>query len=115
MNRAWIYVMLTCLFELLWVYAFNVVAAWWHWAIVVVIIIADFYLLSKACETLPTGTVYAIFAAAGTVGTALMDIFIFEGVFSLAKGLFMGLLVIGVISLKLADNKGGNTQGKGAA
>ncbi|ATO50026.1 DMT family transporter [Brevibacillus laterosporus] len=115
MNKAWIYVILTCLFELFWVYAFNVATTWWHWAIVGVIIIADFYLLSKACETLPTGTVYAIFAAAGTVGTALMDIFIFEGLFSLAKGLFMGLLVIGVISLKLADNKGEDAQGKGVA
>ncbi|WP_019420011.1 DMT family transporter [Paenibacillus sp. OSY-SE] len=79
MKKAWIYVFLTCLFELFWVYGFNVATIWWHWAVVGVIIIADFYFLSKGCETLPTGTVYAIFAAAGTVGTALMDIFIFGG------------------------------------
>lgn len=115
MNKAWIYIILTCLFELFWVYGFNVATTWWHWSIVVAIIILDFYFLSKACETLPTGTVYAIFAAAGTVGTALMDIFIFEGAFSIAKGLFMGLLVIGVILLKLADNRSEDTQGKGVA
>lgn len=77
MNKAWIYVMFTCLFELFWVFGFNVATTWWHWIIVIAIIITDFYFLSKACETLPTGTVYAIFAAGGTVGTALMDIFIF--------------------------------------
>lgn len=115
MNKGWIYVFLTSFFELFWVYGFNVASTWWHWAIVVVIIITDFYFLSKGCETLPTGTVYAVFAAAGTVGTALMDIFIFGGEFSVSKGLFMGLLVVGVIALKLADNKSDDAQVKGAA
>lgn len=105
MNSAWFYVILTCIFELCWIFGFNVATAWWHWAIIVSIIVVDFFVLAKACESLPTGTVYAVFAAAGTVGTALMDIFIFGGTFSLAKGFFMGLLVIGVIALKLADNK----------
>lgn len=49
------------------------------------------------------------------MGTALMDIFIFGGSFSIAKGVFMGLLVIGVISLKLADNESEEAQGKGVA
>ncbi|WP_059105032.1 DMT family transporter [Shouchella shacheensis] len=115
MSKAWMYVFLTCLFELFWVFGFNVASTWWHWAIIVPIIIVDFIFLSKACESLPTGTVYAIFAAAGTVGTALMDIFIFGGAFSVAKGLFMGLLVIGVIALKLADNKPDVESEKGVA
>ncbi len=103
MNRGWIYVILTCLFELFWVYGFNVASAWWHWIIIITIILIDFYFLAKACETLPTGTVYAIFAAAGTVGTALMDLFLFEGALSVAKLFFMTLLVFGVILLKLSD------------
>ena len=65
MNRAWIYVVITCVLELLWVFGFNVAHTWWHWALVILIILVDFYFLAKACETLPTGTVYAIFAAAG--------------------------------------------------
>ncbi|WP_096436874.1 DMT family transporter [Alteribacter populi] len=105
MNKAWVYVILTCLFEWMWIFGFNVATTWWHWAIVITIILIDFYFLSKACESLPTGTVYAIFAGVGTVGTALMDVFIFGGSFSVAKGLFMGLLVAGVVGLKLADNK----------
>lgn len=104
MNRAWIYVIMNCLFELLWILGFNVANAWWHWAIIVPIIIVDFLVLSKACELLPTGTVYAIFAAAGTVGTSLMDVFIFGEAFSMEKGFFIGLLVIGVIALNLTDN-----------
>ncbi|MFP7334258.1 SMR family transporter [Shouchella clausii] len=117
MKNGWFYVGLTCLFELFWVFGFNVATVWWHWAIIVAIILIDFHFLSRACETLPTGTVYAVFAAIGTVGTALMDIFIFGGAFSIAKGLFMALLVIGVVLLKLADNHTDETKSnqKGAA
>ncbi|MGM8366378.1 DMT family transporter [Virgibacillus sp. W0181] len=104
MDRAWIYVILTSLFELVWIFGFNVASAWWHWIIIIPIIFLDFMFLSKACEKLPTGTVYAIFAAAGTVGTALMDIFIFDRDFSFAKGFFIIVIVAGVIALKLADN-----------
>ncbi|OFL48098.1 ligand-binding protein SH3 [Nosocomiicoccus sp. HMSC067E10] len=104
MNKAWIYVFLTSFLELVWIYGFNVATTWWHWAILVPIIILDFLILSKACESLPTGTVYAIFAAAGTVGTALMDIYLFDEVFTIEKGFFIGLLVIGVIALNLTDD-----------
>ncbi|WP_107840836.1 DMT family transporter [Metasolibacillus meyeri] len=104
MRKSWLYVGLTALFELFWVFGFNVASIWWHWGIVIGIIMIDFYFLSKACEKLPTGTVYAIFAGAGTIGTALMDIFIFDGEFSLIKSVFMVILVAGVIGLKLADN-----------
>nr|WP_068128123.1 SMR family transporter [Nosocomiicoccus ampullae] len=104
MNKAWIYVFLTSFLELVWIYGFNVASAWWHWAILVPIIILDFLILSKACESLPTGTVYAVFAAAGTVGTALMDIYLFDEVFTIEKGFFIGLLVIGVIALNLTDD-----------
>lgn len=104
MKKEWMYVVLTSLFELLWVFGFNVASSWWHWIIIVTIIAIDFHFLSKACESLPTGTVYAIFAGAGAIGTTLMDIFIFEGEFNAIKGLFMIILLLGVIGLKLADN-----------
>lgn len=105
MKRAWLYVFLTSLFELFWIYGFNVASTWWHWGIIIPLIIIDFLFLAKATETLPTGTVYAIFAAAGTVGTALMDIFIFDGHFDFSKGFFIIVIVIGVIALNIADSQ----------
>lgn len=104
MQKEWIYVGLTSLFELFWIFGFNVANSWWHWVIIVSIIALDFHFLSKACENLPTGTVYAIFAGAGAIGTTLMDIFIFDGEFNAIKGVFMFILVSGVIGLKLADS-----------
>src|SRR5699024_785284 len=104
MNKAWIYVALTSLFELVWIYSFNTASTWWQWAIAISFIFLDLHFLTKACEGLPTGTVYAIFAAAGTVGTALMYIYIFDDPLTIGKILFMGVILLGVIGLKIADD-----------
>ncbi len=68
MKKAWIYVALTCLFEWIWVYGFNTAHSWWEWAIVVGVILLDYHILPKACEFLPTGTVYAIFLVLEPLG-----------------------------------------------
>ena len=104
-SRGWTYVVLTCIFELLWIYGFNAAESWPHFILIALIIVADFYFLEKACETIQTGTVYAIFSAVGTVCTALMDTLIFNVEFTIAKGFFTALLIAGVISLKLAENE----------
>ena len=88
------YVILTCLFELLWIYGFSAAENCFHFLLIAIIILTDFYFLEKACETIQTGTVYA----------ALMDTLLFQVEFSMAKGLFIALLILGVISLKLAEN-----------
>ncbi len=115
MNKAWVYVALTCLFELMWVYGFNVADTWWQWAIIIGIILTDFHFLPKACESLPTGTVYAIFSGVGTIGTVLMDVFLFGQSFSGAKFLFVVIIILGVIGLNLADNQQEKEALKGAA
>lgn len=105
MNKAWIYVVLTCLFEIIWVYGFNTGDTWWAWAVVIGVIFLDFHILPKACETLPTGTVYAVFSGVGTIGTVLMDVFLFGGHLNTGMVLCILLIVVGVIGLNLADNK----------
>nr|WP_191277261.1 SMR family transporter [Neobacillus kokaensis] len=116
LNKAWIYVFLTCLFEIIWVYGFNTAKTWWEWAIVVGIIFLDFHILPKACETLPTGTVYAVFSGVGTIGTVLMDVFLFGGSLNIGMILCIFLIIIGVIGLNLADNNSEEKQTvKGAA
>jgi len=104
MSQKWLYLILTCLFELIWVTGFNLATTWYHWLVVSLVIVVDFHFLFKACQYLPTGTVYAIFSAAGTIGTAIIDTFLFNAIFTNAKIFFMLILIIGVINLKLADN-----------
>ncbi|MGG1661189.1 DMT family transporter [Brevibacillus sp. NRS-1366] len=108
MNKYWKYVIFTCLLEMVWVFGFSTAVASWQWALVVAVIFVDFYFLTKSCEGLPTGTVYAVFAGVGSIGTVVMDAFLFGGTMNLLTLLFIGLLVTGVVGLKLADNKADN-------
>ncbi|ARD48966.1 multidrug efflux SMR transporter [Sporosarcina sp. P33] len=103
MNKAWLYVALTSFFELVWIFGFNTASQWWHWVFIVGFILVDFHYLTKACESLPTGTVYAIFAGIGTIGTSLMDVMFFGEHISLGKVFFIIILVLGVAGLKAAD------------
>lgn len=105
MNKYWIYVAITCLLEIVWVFGVNTAASTWQWLLVIGVILIDFYFLSKACEGLPTGTVYAVFAAVGSIGAVLMDTFLFGGRMNFLTFFFIGLLVTGVVGLKLADNQ----------
>ncbi|EGQ27024.1 multidrug efflux SMR transporter [Mammaliicoccus sciuri] len=103
MSKAWMYVALTSFFELVWIFGFNTASQWWHWIFIVGFIFIDFHFLTKACEGLPTGTVYAVFAGIGTVGTSLMDVLFFGEHISLGKIFFIFILVLGVAGLKIAD------------
>lgn len=104
MNKGWLYVALTSFFELIWIYLFNVASIWWHWIFIIMFIIIDFHFLTKACQRLPTGTVYAIFAAIGTLGTALMDVFLFNEQLTISKIMFIIILITGVIGLNMAES-----------
>lgn len=101
----WIFVVLTCVFELLWVYGFNTASTGWHWGLVAGVIGLDFYFLTKACQSLPTGTVYAVFAAAGSAGTVVIDRFLFDETLSAGQLICIALLICGVVILKLSDGK----------
>ncbi|WP_144036125.1 DMT family transporter [Sporosarcina koreensis] len=113
MQKAWLYVAATSFFELVWIFGFNTASEWWHWIPIVAFIFVDFHFLTKACAALPTGTVYAIFAAVGTIGTALMDVLFFGQTLSGGKLFFIAVLVAGVIGLKLADGRDEKTQTEG--
>ena len=102
-NKAWIYVGLTSVFELIWLYGFNRAETSLEWAIVIGFIALDLNFLAKACHYLAAGTVYAVFAATGTIGTILMDMFLLGESISVSMMVCMGLILIGVIGLNLSD------------
>lgn len=103
--KYWVYVALTSFFELVWIFGFNTASAWWHWIFILSFIVLDLHFLAKAVEGLPGGTVYAVFAGVGTIGTFLMDVYLFGENMSIGKAIFIALIVIGVIGLKLADDQ----------
>ncbi|MBX9827134.1 MAG: quaternary ammonium compound efflux SMR transporter SugE [Xanthobacteraceae bacterium] len=64
---------------------------------------ASLGLLGLALRTLPLGTAYAIWTGVGTVGTALLGIVLFAESASAARLACIGLIVAGILGLKLVS------------
>jgi quaternary ammonium compound-resistance protein SugE len=59
-------------------------------------------LLGVAMKALPVGTAYAVWVGVGAVGTAVLGIVLFGESASLMRVLSLGLIVGGIVGLKLA-------------
>ncbi|WP_123536908.1 DMT family transporter [Halosimplex salinum] len=70
-------------------------------AVVVVGYVGSFYLLGLTLEDLPVGLVYATWAGAGIVGTALLGVVVFEERIDVAAVVGMALVVAGVLVLNV--------------
>ena len=58
-------------------------------------------LLGLALKTLPIGTAYAVWTGIGAVGTAALGIYLFAEPATVARLLCIGLILSGIIGLKL--------------
>ncbi|MDM2382974.1 Putative multidrug resistance protein [Mycobacteroides abscessus subsp. abscessus] len=59
-------------------------------------------LLGIAMKSLPVGTAYAIWVGVGAVGTAILGIVLFGDSANVWRLLSLGLIVAGIVGLKLA-------------
>ncbi|MCC3379396.1 DMT family transporter [Paenibacillus farraposensis] len=105
MNRSWIYVFVGGLIEVVWVSGLKHADSVLTWIITVLAISASFYLIIKAANRLPVGTVYAVFTGLGTGGTVVGEMLIFGEPFQWSKTLLIALLLAGVIGLKLVTDR----------
>ena len=60
-------------------------------------------LLGVAMKTLPVGTAYAVWVGVGAVGTALLGMVLFGEAASVGRLVSLGLIVAGIVGLKLAS------------
>lgn len=67
----------------------------------IVAMILSVVLLGLALRDLPLGTAYAIWTGIGTVGTALLGIYLFGDAATAARLACIGLIVAGIAGLKL--------------
>ncbi len=63
----------------------------------------SFVLLSKAAETLPLGTSYAVWTGIGAVGTALVGIFFFKESSDFWRIFFIFTLIASIVGLKFVS------------
>ncbi|QHJ72441.1 QacE family quaternary ammonium compound efflux SMR transporter [Planococcus halotolerans] len=97
----WVKVYIAAFFEVFWVIGLKHAEGFWPWTGTVIAIIISFYLMIMAGRKLPVGTVYAVFVGMGTAGTVIADILLFGEPLQMAKLLLIGILLAGVVGLKL--------------
>lgn len=71
-------------------------------------IVAMFFsgaLLLIAQRTIPMGTAYAVWTGIGAVGTFLLGILIFGETATAMRFFYIGLLVVGIVGLKMVSSK----------
>ena len=68
--------------------------------------VASFWLLAKAMQTLPVGTAYAVWTGLGAVGITLLGVLFFKDPLGAARLGFLALIIAGVVGLKLSTQGG---------
>ncbi len=105
---AWVYLVIAGFFEWGWPVGLKLGLAEdglrWGWiGFAVVCMAASGALLLIAQKTIPMGTAYAIWTGIGAVGAFVIGIFLFGEPATFARFFFVGLIVVGIVGLKLAS------------
>ena len=65
--------------------------------------LASIVMLGLALKTLPIGTAYAVWTGIGAVGTAALGIYLFAEPATVARLVSIGLIVAGIVGLKIVS------------
>jgi quaternary ammonium compound-resistance protein SugE len=103
---SWIYLFIAGIMEIVWAigikYTESFTKLWWSIGTIAAMIVS-FYFLSKALETIPVGTGYAIWTGIGAVGTAILGMILFNESREILRLLFIGFIIVGIIGLKFVS------------
>ena len=102
---AWVILVVAGLFEVGWAIGLKYTEGFtrpWPTVGTVLAMIVSLWLLGLAMKSLPVGTAYAIWVGVGAVGTAILGIVLFGDSASAGRLISIGLIVAGLVGLKLA-------------
>ncbi|MCM3171752.1 SMR family transporter [Paenibacillus sp. MER 99-2] len=105
MNKTWLSMIVAAIFEVGWVIGLKHACGVLEWGITLIAIIVSFTLMIAASRSLDVGTVYAVFVGLGTAGTVLAEIILFGATVQTGKMLLIGLLLLGVVGLKMLSKE----------
>ena len=103
---AWIILGIAGLFEIGWAVGLKYTHGFTRFlpsALTLVSMAASVALLGLSLKTLPLGTAYAVWTGIGSIGTALLGIWLFGESASPMRLACIGLIVAGLVGLKLAS------------
>ncbi len=102
---AWFALLLAGLLEIGWAlglkYSDNFTNFWPSVATIVAILLS-FALMSVALQSVPFGTAYAVWTGIGAAGSVMAGIVLFKEPTDILRVLCLGLIVTGIIGIKLA-------------
>ncbi|EHN2723321.1 TPA_asm: quaternary ammonium compound efflux SMR transporter SugE [Salmonella enterica subsp. enterica serovar Typhimurium] len=102
---SWIILLIAGLLEVVWAVSLKYTHGFSRLTpsiITITAMVISMALLSWAMKTLPVGTAYAIWTGIGAVGAAITGILLLGESASPARLLSLGLIVAGIIGLKLS-------------
>jgi quaternary ammonium compound-resistance protein SugE len=103
---SWLYLVIAGVLEIVWAIGLKYTEGFTRLvpsAITVVAMVASVWFLALALKTIPVGTGYAVWTGIGAVGTALLGIALFAEPATAARLLCIGLIVAGILGLKLVS------------
>ena len=102
---AWFLLVVAGLLEVGWAIGLKYTAGFtrlWPSAFTLVAMLGSVVLLGVAMKSLPVGTSYAVWVGVGAVGTAILGIVLFGEPANIGRLVSLGLILAGIIGLKLA-------------
>ena len=103
---AWVWLVLAGLLEVVWAVGLKYSEGFTRFVPSVVTAVAaaaSFWLLAVALKHIPLGTGYVIWVGIGAVGTAFVGMWLFQEPATAARLVCIGLIVAGIIGLKLTS------------
>ncbi|MGH7794677.1 MAG: quaternary ammonium compound efflux SMR transporter SugE [Candidatus Binatia bacterium] len=103
----WIHLFIAGLLEMFWAISLKYTGGFsklWPSVLTICGMIASFYFLAQALKTIPVGTGYAVWTGIGAAGTAILGIFLFGESAAPSRLACIGLIVAGIIGLKLTTS-----------
>lgn len=102
---AWLWLFLSGLLEVVWSGAMKASEGFtkpWPTALMAVSALVGLWLLSLAMRSLPLGVAYPVWVGIGAVGAFLLGVFAFGETASALRILSVGLILAGIIGLRLS-------------
>jgi quaternary ammonium compound-resistance protein SugE len=103
---AWLMLVVAGLLEIVWAIALKQsdgLTRLWPSVVGVGGAVLSFALLALALRQLPAGTGYAVWVGIGAVGVALAGMILFGEAVSVARLLFLSIIVVGIVGLRLIE------------
>lgn len=103
-NWAWVILGVAGLLEICWAIGLKYTEGFTKLTpsiFTVVTLAGSMFLLARATQVIPIGTAYAVWVGIGSLGAAVLGIFLFHESASPLRLAFLGLLLVAIIGLKM--------------